>query len=500
MATTPLALKQFDDAVAAGLERATKLGVYAVIRLQDVNLVRFVYRESAIENSSYNNQCGAGIYVFTQSGHVAFGATNQVTPASIEQMVERLAAVAKENEKNNTEPAAEIFQLSKQAPLEQEIPQADFTLEDANQDTMAKITSAIQLAVAKADPEATIISYLVYEHEQWRIARSDGTDVSFALPKCWLVTMVTVRDGEDSTEFYLRTAAISIPELEANMPDFIGKVKERTRMAKQQLKGEQLPSGHYPILLDYELVGLLAHEALGHPAESDAVAAGSSVLATEALGYRKDDQVAASGVNISDHEPELAHGFHPYGSFGNARQPVTIIKDGKLTESISDVFSGTRIGVKNLNCERAETFKDVAIPRMSNTYVWLNDYKLIADQVEDTSPEAVQQLMKEKGIFKDHSEILYLIGGKGGSVSPNTGDFMFGSGFAYKLTAEAVTALRPVSFSGNVLEALKSIEFGVGELRKDDFGFCGKSDQRANVNDGGHELIFMSPTEHVSIA
>ncbi len=500
MSKTSTALKQYDEAVSAGLTRAEELDVYAVIRLQDLNLVRLVYRESAIENSSFENQCGAGIYVFTKSGHVAFGATNEVTPASIDAMVARLAAVAKENQKSGTEPATEIFKLSKQEPLKQEIVQTDFSLENASQDSMVAIVHKVQDAVADVDSEATIISYFIYEHEQWRIARSDGTDVSFALPKCWLVSMVTIRDGKESTEFYLRAAAIGVDELEVQLPDFIGKIEQRIKMAKEQLKGESVTSGHYPILLDYELVGLLAHEALGHPAESDAVASGSSVLATTTHGYRAGDQVAAAGVNITDHEPELAHGFHPYGSFGNARQPVVIIKDGILTESISDVFSGTKAGVENLNCERAQTFKDVAIPRMSNTYVWLNEDKLIANQVADVTPEAVQKLMKEKGIFNKHPEILYLVGGKGGSVSPNTGDFMFGSGFAYKLSVDSVTALRPVSFSGNVLEALKSIEFGVGELRKDDFGFCGKSDQRANVNDGGHELIFMAPTEHVSIA
>src|SRR5207249_1675319 len=140
-------------------------------------------------------------------------------------------------------------------------------------------------------------------------------------------------------------------------------------MLQTQLDAGTLAPGHYPIIIDADLGGMVAHEALGHPAESDLVASQGSALADQSGKFIVGTQIADTGVTIEDHEDNLAHGFHPYGAFGNARQHVTIIENGVLRESVSDVFTAGKIGVSNKNCERSEAYYAPAIPRMSNTFV-----------------------------------------------------------------------------------------------------------------------------------
>lgn len=494
-------LSEYEKAAFTALETGKNHGCYIVVRIQQTDTYRLQYQEGRVETISYNPMSGVGIYAFTKKGHVAFGSTNLLTPESVRSLTNNLIQTAQANEKSGAQPAAEIYELKREDTPAKNVNYTPFSLNLIGEDAVLEIIREFDAILTKTDETARVKAGYVYEHEQWRILRTDGTDVSFAVPKCWLGITATISEGEEKTTF---TDSVSAPDSEslvAQKQSLQACLQRSMAMGREQLSAEKIVGGNYPILMNHELVGLLAHEALGHPAESDAVESRASVLADPDGKMKTGEQVASEGVNITDYEPELAHGFYPYGSFGNARHEVTIIKDGILQESVSDVFSSGSTGVENKNCERSEGYYSTAMPRMSNTYVWLNEEKLLEPSVESQTPEHAQSLLAKHGIFSKYPEIIFLLGGRGGSVDPSSGNFMFGTGFSYKLTQDSVEPLKPVSFSGNVLEALKSIEFGMGQLNNmGDFGFCGKNGQRAHVNDGGNELLFFKPTKHVSLA
>ncbi len=496
-------LREHDDMINAALKKASDLGVYLVLRVNKNERISLDWKDGGVESVSIGDKTGVGLYTFTESGHVGFGSSNLISEANIVALVESTAAIAKANELTGTDSAKEIYGLAKQENLgEDGLHYNTVEVASIDQSDLQKYCKKIEDIILANGKDVRPIISTSYEQVQWRILRSDGTDVDFALPYARARISMTLRKDDVSTRGFV---ALFKPSLQALLDD-LGTPSEliarEVAMMRDQLKvgPVQDPGTNKPVLIAGDLAGTLVHEALGHPAESDAVAENASVLGDENSQFTKGALVAAIGVTVVDHEEGLNHGFHPYGTFGNKREPVTIIDDGILKESLSDIFTAAKSGVANKNTERSEDYSMVAIPRMSTTYIKLSPELLIETDLASTEPQAVQAALKKHGIFKKYPTIHYLIGFRGGSVSPKTGTFMFGSGYTYELSEKGAKAVKPASFSGDVLGALKSIEFGAGKLTTDDIGYCGKSSQRAYVSDGGHELIFFAPTKHVGIA
>ncbi len=499
----PKLLREFDEAKDKALEAAQKLNVYAVIRFNKNERIALNWQNDGIESVRISAKNGVGLYAFTPSGHVGFASSNETSPKNVCNLVSSAAAIAKANQKAGAESAKEMFDLPVQDNVgEDTLHYSVIEVAEIDQVSLAKYARTLADFAKSCDTNITSTVNVSYEQVQWRIARSDGTDVDFALPYARVAMNMTLRKGETSTQGFVRLFNPSLKKLTQNIVAAKNVISREVKMMNEQLgtKDVAQPGTEQPILIAGDLAGTLVHEALGHPAESDAVAENSSVLGDENSRFTKGEQVAAKGVTVVDHEEGLNHGFHPYGVFGNKREPVTIIDDGILQESLSDVFTAAKSGVSNKNTERSEDYSMVAIPRMSTTFIKLAPELLIDKELDSTEPIAVQKLLKQHGIFKKYPKVHYLIGFRGGSVLPKTGTFMFGSGYTYELTANSVQAVKPASFSGDVLGALQAIEFGAGQLTTDDFGFCGKSGQRAFVSDGGHELIFFKPTKHVGVA
>lgn len=496
-------LREHDAMITAALKKADALGVYLVLRINKNERISLDWKDGGVESVSIGEKTGVGLYTFTKSGHVGFGSSNLIDQDNILELIGSTAAIAKANEAAGTDSAEEIYSLPKQENLgEDKLHYNTTDVASIDQGDLREYSKRIEKIILACNNDVRTVISTSYEQVQWRIIRSDGTDVDFALPYARARISMTLREDGASTRGFV---ALFKPNLQALLSDLETPSELITHeivMMRDQLQAGpvQDQGTNKPVLIAGDLAGTLVHEALGHPAESDAVAENASVLGDENSQFTKGALVAAKGITVVDHEEGLNHGFHPYGTFGNKREPVTIIDDGILQESLSDVFTSKKSGVTNKNTERSEDYSMVAIPRMSTTYIKLAPELLIEAELPSTEPLVVQTMLKKHGIFKKYPTIHYLIGFRGGSVMPKTGTFMFGSGYTYELSETGAKAVKPASFSGDVLGALKSIEFGAGKLTTDDIGYCGKSSQRAYVSDGGHELIFFAPTKHVGIA
>jgi TldD protein len=496
-------LRQYDNISNIILDSAKQEGKYVVLRFHQHDFFEAEYKVGNIYKARNDIDVGCGMYVFTKSGHVGFGSTNDLSDESVTQLYNRLASIAETNAKAGLATAAEIYDLPKQPNIGQDdLHYMHFDAADIDIVELDQKLSVIHNELMAIDKTLTSLIRFNFELDQWRIIRSDGTDVDWSNPKTRLMVQMTLKKGSASSSAAARFFDTTPTELFKGINLYTKDLKHAYKLLKDQITADSIKAGHYPLVLDSNLVGMIAHEALGHPAESDAVATNNSVLATNQGRYKAGDEVASPIVSIIDHEPNLTHGFHPYGAFGNARQPVTIIDRGVLRESISDVFTASKTGVENKNCERSEGYWAPAIPRMSNTYVSVSDTKE-ADTTEfdhSNSPKALQALLLKEGILDEHPVVYYLQQMTGGMVNPANGTFMFGTGFVYEVTGDKVVAKQPVSFSGNVLGALKSITAGFGDVIFEPGGYCGKSDQVAHVRDGGNEFIMFAPTDEVTIA
>ncbi|MBB5252304.1 zinc metalloprotease TldD [Sulfurisphaera ohwakuensis] len=232
-----------------------------------------------------------------------------------------------------------------------------------------------------------------------------------------------------------------------------------------QLKGKPPKADKYPVVLAPEVVGVFAHEAIGHLAEAD--------LAINGILYElRGKQIAPESVNIIDSpvvDYPMGIGVTIYDDDGIEGRDVYIIKNGVVNEFLTDRFYSSYLGQKPTGNARAEDFRNPIIIRMRNTYISPGSY-------------SYDEMIKEvkQGIL--------LVSPRGGQTSPD-GTFQFGIQEAYKIeNGEVKEPLRNVGISGYTIETLRDIkaiskEFNVSP------GYCGKEGQSVPVGVGGSYVL-----------
>jgi TldD protein len=156
---------------------------------------------------------------------------------------------------------------------------------------------------------------------------------------------------------------------------------------------------------------------------------------------------------------------------GTACQRTPLIEEGRVTSYLYDRLRARREGVESTGNGRRASFRDLPIPRMTNTYI----------EPGDADPQEMIGEV-EKGF--------YAVSFGGGQVEPATGDFVFGVSEGYLIEGGKVTKpCRGATLIGNCLQALARID-AVGSDFEMKTGFCGKGGQTAPVGTGqGHVRI-----------
>lgn len=239
--------------------------------------------------------------------------------------------------------------------------------------------------------------------------------------------------------------------------------KKNINNVSEILKAKPCPAKVTDIVLTPNLVDLLAHEAIGHASEGDAVVNHSSVLRLgQVLTENKE-------INIVDNPTIREFGYYLYDDEGTRAREKTIVKKGVVNDYLLDIESATELGMKTNGNARAEGFSHKPIVRMSNTYFLAGKEKL-------------------DGVLKDFSGYL-LDGFAGGQVDPSVGTFMFGIKKAYEYkNGKKIGTFKQASISGNILDYLKNVSAVTNKIGEFGFGFCGKENQTAFVSGSGPHL------------
>lgn len=227
------------------------------------------------------------------------------------------------------------------------------------------------------------------------------------------------------------------------------------------------PSGSMPVVVGGGFGGVLFHEMTGHGLEADHIQKGASVYVGK-LG----EQVAEPLLNAYDDGRLPGEwGSDAIDDEGRPTQKTQVIEAGRLTSYLYDRLTADRAGVESTGNGRRESFRQLPIPRMTNTYI----------APGESTPEAMIAAV-ERGF--------YAVSFGGGQVDPATGDFVFGVSEGYLIeNGEVTKPCRGATLIGNCLDALAAID-AVG----DDFfmktGICGKGGQKVPVGTGqGHVRV-----------
>ena len=171
---------------------------------------------------------------------------------------------------------------------------------------------------------------------------------------------------------------------------------------------------------------------------------------------------------------------------------------GRLRAGLADLFSAADAGVEVTGAGRVESCHHLPLARMTNIRIELDDFIAVDEDFEDITPEKLYQILIENELIQEDEEVLYLTGFQGGQVNPAFGNFVFNCSGIYKLGPEPIL-YRPAIFSGGILTALKSVRAGIGPLKIDAMGTCGKMMQGVPSSGGSHYFLLLDRNPEITI-
>lgn len=320
-----------------------------------------------------------------------------------------------------------------------------------------------QLAKASNKMHTARVRYTELMEEK-AIVTSDGAACSLKIAQPELsVAAIAEKDGQRATSN--KGAGVSggwnCLFQHPSLNDVVGDV---AKTAVDLLDAKYPEGGKKSCILAPAVVGLLCHEAIGHTVEADFVKSGS--IAAGKIGQR----VASPLVTMADSGCESIAGYAvgnlPFDDEGVETQNTIIIKDGVLNSYLHNRESAAEFGVAPTGNARAWLFSDEPLIRMRNTYLMPGKQKL-AEMIAGV----------EDG---------YLVEGAGSGQADSNGEFMFGSGYVWRIqNGQKTELLREATLSGIAFDVLKTVDAVSEEFLWDlGTGHCGKG-QPAKVDAGG---------------
>jgi len=299
------------------------------------------------------------------------------------------------------------------------------------------------------------------------IVTSDGAAALITDAKPEFRIRVVAKDGSrmiSAGEAYGATGGWKDLFRYGSWEDLLEKVLKRA----ERLLAAELPKGEKTtVILNPELVGLIAHEAIGHTVEADFVLSGA--VTKGMIGKR----VGSDLVTLADSGPSVnipgAAGTLLVDDEGVITERTEVIKNGILKSYLHNRESAAKCGVKPTGNARAYEYGGDPIIRMRNRYIEPGDISL--EELLDSTGRAI------------------LLEGAGSGQADSNAEFMFGVQEATLIEqGKRKKTFREATISGNAFEVLSSVDAISNEFRWAlGSGYCGKF-QMAKVDAGGAYL------------
>jgi len=222
---------------------------------------------------------------------------------------------------------------------------------------------------------------------------------------------------------------------------------------QKKSNGVYADAGMKDVILDADLAGILAHEAIGHTTEADLVLGGS--VAGEFMG----EQVASELVTLVDYANTMNKQVCPVPVYiddeGTPSNDTVIIEDGSLKSFMHNKDSARHFNAKPTGNARAYAFSDEPLIRMRNTAI----------QPGKSSLEEM---------ISSIDDGYYLMKSSNGQAD-STSEFMFGVPLGYEIKGGKLgRAIKDTTISGVAFDVLKTIDMISSDMTWSAGGMCGK--------------------------
>lgn len=408
--------------------------------------------KDGITKINSSNELGAGIRAFLD-GAWGFAYTTQVDRKGLLNCAERAVSLAKA-----------VFARAEKFSIDVPV------FEDAVTPTVQQLPTHVSIAdklnyvlhqeqEAKETDDRINSTEIGYSDLVLRkiIANSEGTYIDETAVRSIARAMIFAKEGALRQSGYKARGDSKGFELFSDDAD-IGRIA--ASQAVSLLDAKPAPSGQFEAMLDPSLSGVFAHEAFGHAAEADAIISGTSILAG-----KLNHKIGSEAVSIVDDPSLQSYGYLAYDDEGIQTRRKVLMERGILQSYLTDVETGSRLGLGSNGSARAQRYDDPPIVRMSNTFFEPGDYTF-------------DELL-------DGFSGIYFVGWQYGYTTPTTGMLTFKSREAYVVEhGELRDHLRDAALSAMTLEVLHNIS-AIGQTLTFEPGTCGKGGQMTPNTTGG---------------
>ena len=342
---------------------------YVEVRGEDVTLTVIGYSDGRVDNCTTLMQHGVACRaLYDGSWGFACGKAENV-----ESLVEKACSLARTASRNRKERITlkEIEIAQDETKKQVKISPQDVSFEEKvsrlhNLHTLIQTYDKRMKAVSLKYTDSHGFKYLLTS-EGTKIAQ----EVGHVFNQCWVTgkengVLTAARDRIGSTQKgyeYFET------ESEESISERIG------NRVIQQLEGNPSKNGSFPCVLGPRVMGVLAHEALGHLAEAD-------LTLNSSFKGKLGTKIASDAVTMADAPLEDGFGTALYDDEGVLMQKVDIIKEGILSGLLTNREYAHRTGLPASGSARAESFLFPPLIRMRTTYFEKGDHEREAGEHE----------------------------------------------------------------------------------------------------------------------
>jgi TldD protein len=444
------------DILEKGIDRGQQMADYVELRAEERVLTFITYCNGRVDNLNITIHSGVGCRVL-YDGAWGFSCGRVENTTQLMRDTCSLARAASVHRKEKIR-LQEINPQQDERALACRMPPHEIPLEQK----ISRLDTLYNL-IECCDPRIGAVS-IDYEdsHGAKYLVTSEGTaivqETSHLYNHCWVTgkengTLTAARDMVGSTEegfeFFEKESEEKIAE----------RVCSRVIL---QLEGRTPRKGAFPCVLGPRVVGIVAHEALGHLAEAD-------LTGSSPFSGRIGERVGTDSVTIVDAPIKGTFGGAAYDDEGVAMEQVDIIKKGVLCGLLTNREYAYKTGIPVCGAARAESFLYPPLIRMRNTFFTHGD-------------------LHEEELLEGIKFGYYCKDFRGGEADLSSW-FQIGVQEAFEIeNGEIGAPVKDLSISGLATEALLSIE-GIGDTLEFFGGYCGKG-QQAAASAGGPPLRF----------
>ncbi len=295
------------------------------------------------------------------------------------------------------------------------------------------------------------------------VATSEGEIVEE--DRCWATFSVRLHRGGGSGKAAPATitdggGGVDLTRLRDRHPPEVVGARLARRLEEEEGESVPSPAGETIVVLAPGAGGIFFHESCGHALEGDNAVAGRSPFAG-LFGER----IGPADLTLID-DPTLAGlpGSRRVDDEGWPAAPTVLIEKGRLVGLLVDRATALRTRTTPTGSARRESYRDLPLPRMSNTFV-------------REGPRTPAEILSSVG------RGIYIQELGAGEVDASSAQFSFRVKRAYLISGGRLIApIAPAVVSGDGVRALRDIKMIGGDLRFDGgAGECGKDGQRARA-------------------